>query len=239
MHTFEFNRLHLKPGYRILDLGCGAGRHTCGVYQCHAGLVVGLDTHITDLKTARQNLQLHDHLQEHAGGCWSLMAADIRHLPFPDQSFDRVICCEVLEHIANDHAALQEAVRVLKPGHTMVLSVPRAYPERLCWALSKAYYQTAGGHIRIYTLRQIKSLMATAGIHFEQYHYAHSLHTPYWWLKCLTERLSLPSGPLQLYHRLLVWDVMRRPRLTRFIEWLLNPLLGKSLVLYGRRNDEL
>ncbi|HEU4423654.1 MAG TPA: SAM-dependent methyltransferase, partial [Pilimelia sp.] len=61
---------------------------------------------------------------------------------------------------------------------------------------------------------------------------AHALHSPYWWLKCLfgvdNERALLP----RLYHRLLVHDIMRHPWWTRTTERLLNPLLGKSLVIY-------
>ena len=39
------------------------------------------------------------------------------------------------------------------------------------------------------------------------------------------------------YHRLLVWDIMRRPALTRLSEAALNPLIGKSLVIYARKAD--
>jgi hypothetical protein len=40
---------------------------------------------------------------------------------------------------------------------------------------------------------------------------------------------------VRAYHRLLVWDIMRKPLLTRVAEWVLNPVIGKSLVLYLRK----
>ena len=64
-------------------------------------------------------------------------------------------------------------------------------------------------------------------------HHAHALHSPYWWMKCAVgpanDRHPLP----RLYRRFLVWELMRKPRLTRLVERALNPLLGKSVVIYA------
>ena len=72
--------------------------------------------------------------------------------------------------------------------------------------------------------------MVLAGSHF-----AHSIHTFYWWIKCLTgpDRIDVPL--VNLYHKLLVWDLMEKPRITAFMDRLLNPVLGKSLVLYFKK----
>ena len=40
------------------------------------------------------------------------------------------------------------------------------------------------------------------------------------------------AWPVRLYHRMLVWDLLKNPRLTRWLETLLNPLWGKSVVMY-------
>jgi hypothetical protein len=66
-------------------------------------------------------------------------------------------------------------------------------------------------------------------------HFAHSLHTPFWWLKCLLGPKRSDSAPVNLYHRFLTWDIMKRPRGTRFLENLLNPILGKSVVVYLKK----
>ena len=52
-------------------------------------------------------------------------------------------------------AAIAEAVRVLRPAGTLAVTVPRWWPERVCWALSDAYHQVEGGHVRIYQRRQL------------------------------------------------------------------------------------
>jgi hypothetical protein len=66
-------------------------------------------------------------------------------------------------------------------------------------------------------------------------HFAHSIHAPYWWLKCLVGVNRSDAFLVNLYHRLLVWDMMKKPKLTRFLDRLFNPILGKSRVLYFRK----
>jgi hypothetical protein len=67
---------------------------------------------------------------------------------------------------------------------------------------------------------------------FTHRHYAHGLHSPYWWLKCAIGVEHTDHPAITTYHRLLVWDMMQRPLLTRATEAALNPLIGKSVVLY-------
>ena len=64
-------------------------------------------------------------------------------------------------------------------------------------------------------------------------HHAHALHSPYWWLKCAVGVDNERAAPVRLYHKLLVWDIMKAPKLTRIGEAMLNPVLGKSLVVYA------
>jgi hypothetical protein len=91
------------------------------------------------------------------------------------------------------------------------------------------------GHVRIYQKnRLVKKIMATP-MKFLGAHFAHSIHTPYWWLKCLTGQDRTDIRLVNLYHRLLVWDMMKQPAVTRFLDRLLNPVLGKSLVIYFRK----
>ena len=61
---------------------------------------------------------------------------------------------------------------------------------------------------------------------------AHALHVPYWWMKCLFWRREPEPSLLRWYHKLLVWDLMAQPWLTRAIDSLLNPIMGKSIILY-------
>ncbi|MBF0099668.1 MAG: class I SAM-dependent methyltransferase [Desulfobacterales bacterium] len=233
MITVDFGRLNIKRGDCILDIGCGQGRHTCAVYdQDKANLIVGADANINDLYETQHRLTFHQELEPHSITSWALSSADITHLPFKDHTFDMVICSEVLEHIADDNQAACELIRVLKPGCILVISVPRYYPECICWKLSYAYFHSPGGHIRIYTQQSIISLFKTKGLTLTHVHYAHSFHTPYWWLKCLLGLNRTNRFIIKLYHHFLVWEMIKKPKITAWLDWLLNPILGKSLVLY-------
>ncbi len=166
------------------------------------------------------------------GGAGAMVVGDALDLPFPDASFDRVIAAEVLEHVPEDRRAMAELVRVLRPGGTMAVTVPRWFPELVCWALSDDYHQVPGGHIRIYRRRVLLDRLAGAGLRAYASHHSHGLHTPYWWLKCLVGVADDQHRLVQGYHRLLVWDITTASPLTRVPDRLLNPVIGKSLVVY-------
>ena len=111
---------------------------------------------------------------------------DATRLPFADDTFDSIIASEVMEHIPDDMAALDELARVLKPGGTIAVTIPAWLPEKVCWALSDDYHapKAVGGHVRIYTENELRSKMRGAGLADGAAHHAHALHSPYWWLKC-------------------------------------------------------
>ena len=146
-----------------------------------------------------------------------------------------MIAAEVMEHIPADAAALAELVRVLKPGGTIAVTVPSWLPERICWALSDEYHGKAGGHIRIYKAGELADRMSAAGLDVTGSHHAHALHSPYWWLKCAVG-VDNDKHPLaRLYHRFLAWDITHPSRAVRFVEHTLDPVIGKSLVMYATK----
>jgi SAM-dependent methyltransferase len=160
------------------------------------------------------------------------------HLPFPDGTFDRIIAAEVLEHIPDDEGAIAELERVLKPGGTIAVTVPAWLAEQLCWRLSDEYHApfVEGGHVRIYTEHELRRKLRSTGLRPGDAHHAHALHSPYWWLRCAIDPQHSDDHPLvKAYHRLLVWDITDRPLVTRLAEALLNPVIGKSLVLYATK----
>ncbi len=236
MITIDIERTaDLGAGCRVLDVGCGNGRHAAAAYRLPEAVVVAADPCRGDLESARKRLQLHEQMGEHGGGRWFLCAADARDLPHADGAFDLVICSEVLEHVREDRRAVAEITRVLRPGGVLAVSVPRRWPERICWWLSNAYAAAEGGHVRIYRRRELIDLLEQAGARTWAVHHAHGLHTPYWWLKCLVGPTREDHRLVLWYHRFLTWDMMRKPRSTRLLEKLLNPILGKSLVVYLRK----
>ena len=153
----------------------------------------------------------------------------------PPLSVTEKAAAEVLEHIPDDGRAIAELVRVLRPGGMLAVTVPRWLPERICWALSDAYHEVEGGHVRIYRESELAAQLADAGLVAEGHGFAHALHSPYWWLKCAVGVDDADHPLVRAYHRLLVWDIMRAPAATRVADRLLNPVLGKSVVLYVRK----
>ena len=230
MLTVDYDRLGLRPGELLLDLGAGGGRHAYGAFA-RAARVVALDRSEADAKDCGAFLAAL--IDEKQSGEAASMVGDALRLPFPDATFDRVICAEVLEHVPDDRAAMAEIARVLRPGGTAAVTVPRFWPELVCWALSDEYHLLEGGHVRIYRLGELRRRLQAAGLRPAGVGLAHGLHTPYWWLKCAVGVGNDTHPLVRAYHRLLVWDIEAgRPLPTRLAEAALNPLLAKSVVVY-------
>jgi len=234
MLTVDFNRFPVGPGSRVLDLGAGAGRHSFEAFRRGAD-VVALDRYAPELSDVRGMLYaMRAEGQAPAAARYGVARGDALDLPFADGSFDRVIAAEILEHIPSDEAAITEIARVTRPGGLVAVTVPAWLPERVCWALSDAYHNVEGGHVRIYRAGQLREKLRATGLVVTGGGRAHALHSPYWWLKCLLGP-DRDMAPVRAYHRLLVWDLMRRPPLTRLTEAALDPFIGKSRIIYLRK----
>ena len=239
MLTVDFNRLGLKAGDLVLDMGAGAGRHAFEVYRQGAH-IVALDYSLADLKDVSGLFAAMDAADEApAGTTATTVNGDGTRLPFPDDTFDHIICSEVMEHIPDDAAAARELARVLKPGGNLAVTVPTWLPEQVCWALNDEYHApfVPGGHVRIFTEASLRRRFRDAGLKPGGAHHAHALHSPYWWLKCAVGVTNDDHPLVKAYHQVLVWDITKAPKLTRWTEKLLNPVLGKSLVLYARKPE--
>ncbi|MEV0585744.1 methyltransferase domain-containing protein [Nonomuraea sp. NPDC050310] len=235
MLTVDFARLPVGPGLRVLDLGCGGGRHAFEVLRRGAD-VVAFDMDQAELESVKAMfLAMEEAGEAPRGASAETVHGDALEMPFEDASFDRVIAAEILEHIPDDMAAMRELFRVLKPGGTAAITVPSFLPERICWALDEAYHTAPGGHVRIYTLAELSAKLKATGFEIGGHHHAHGLHAPYWWIKCAVGVDNDEHFLAKAYHELLVWDIMKRPAVTRIAEELLNPLIGKSVVLYVKK----
>ena len=210
METINFNNMQLKPGERILDVGCGEGRHSITAYSLEDLHCVGVDLSLADLKTTRSRFEEINPAENNLKSL-NISVANGQKLPFADNSFDKVICSEVLEHIPDYRPVLGEISRVLKTGGIFAASVPRFFPEWVCWQLSDDYHAMEGGHIRIFNAKHLRQDIEAANFIFFKRHYAHALHVPYWWLKCLFWRDEDQSQTriVDTYHKFLVWDLMQ------------------------------
>ncbi len=236
MQTVNFEKAGLKAGDKILDLGCGEGRHTIGAYIHDQVQAVGVDLGFKDLQiSVERTAQFKVDDQSRSIGYAQTNGLS---LPFADDTFDKVVCSEVLEHIPNYYGVLAEIKRVLKPGGIFVASVPRAWPEKICWAFSDAYHRVPGGHIRIFHAPSLIKEIEAFDMQCFDRHGAHSLHVPYWWLRCMFYKSGDNNPLVKAYHKLLVWDLMKRPKITQWFEKLFDPIMGKSVVFYFKNGDK-
>ncbi|HDM10688.1 MAG: SAM-dependent methyltransferase [Deltaproteobacteria bacterium] len=239
MITIDLDKLSVKPGWRVLDVGCGSGRHCCALSRFKGVEVVGTDLVYEELTKACERVALERSFGTLKARYCEFAVSDICFLPFKDGFFDLVICSEVLEHVLDPGEAVSELSRVLRPGGDLVISVPRTLPEKICWALSRSYGASSGGHLRIYRREELQLLVEGKGLSHWATHFAHGLHSPYWWLRCVVGLDNENSRLVKLYHDLLLWDIMKKPKITRVLDALLTPVMGKSLVMYFRKGEDV
>ncbi len=237
MLTADYELLGLRPGDRLLDLGCGFGRHAFEALR-RGARVVACDMALPELQTIINTSYAMKEAGEIAPGLsCTTVNGDGTRLPFADESFDRIIASEVMEHVPDDSAALAEFHRVLRPGGTIAITVPAELPERICWKLSDEYHapKAVGGHVRIYSEDELRARIRRAGLIPGRSHRAHALHAPYWWLRCAVGPTNGDNPLVKAYTKVLEWDIISAPPLTRVTERILNPVLGKSLIVYATR----
>lgn len=193
---------------------------------------MGVDLSFAEVDHARQGLQWLQACGDQTGYPAGFAVGDAGGLPFAANTFDVVVCSEVLEHLPNYERTLDEIARVLKPRGRFALSVPRYWPEALCWRLSEGYRSTPGGHVRIFKAAELAHAVTARGFAFQARHYAHGLHAPYWWLQCALWARREAHPWVRAYQRFLEWDILNRPRLTRWLARLADPVMGKSVVMY-------
>jgi len=228
--TVDLERLRLRSGEKVLDAGCGEGRHCFGALERGAH-VVGLDLDRASLKASA------DSLRQRAAECGrlgALVLGNTFQLPFADAAFDKVICSEVMEHVHDYRAAARELARVTRPGGHLAITIPTATSENLYLHVGDDYFESPGGHIRIFRPRQLALGLAEVGLATIGVGFAHSLHTPYWVLRSIAGLPNADENALvQLYRRFLLLATQSR-FLTR-LEGVLNYCFPKSLILYAEK----
>ena len=153
----------------VLENGCGVGMYVEKLAE-HGGTVVGLEY---DFLRAREARARQPHIVNAAGEA----------LPFPEATFDLILSHEVIEHVADDAAAVREMVRALKPGGRLVLFCPnRGYPfetHGIYWRgryhfgnkplvnyLPRRLRDKLAPHVRVYTRRDLERLFADLPVRF-------------------------------------------------------------------------
>jgi SAM-dependent methyltransferase len=145
----------VRPGERVLDLGCGAGRFLA-VLQTAGAEPVGVEVAAAAAERARANVP---------GADVRLLTED-GSLPLGHGEVDLVWCSEVLEHIPDVAHALLEARRVLRRGGRLLLTVPfhgRLQAAAIALTRFDAHFDPLGQHVRFFTARSLARTLAAAG----------------------------------------------------------------------------
>ena len=228
--TVDLERLEVGPGDLVLDAGCGEGRHCFGCLE-RGARVIGLDLDLSSLRDA--SVRLRGRASElHSLG--EMTQGDAFRLPFADETFDRVICSEVMEHVHDYRGAARELARVTKPGGRVAVTIPTRTSEQLYLRLGDEYFESPGGHIRIFNPRDLASGLAEAGLATRSAGFAHGFHTLYWVLRSV---MHLPdadeSALVRGYRQFLILATASR-WMDRLESWL-NYVCPKSVILYAEK----
>jgi ubiquinone/menaquinone biosynthesis C-methylase UbiE len=236
--TIDFDLLGIKSGDRVLDIGCGEGRHSWEACKRTDCSVCAVDIEPASLEKAKYVFVALDR-QKESNGRWHVVRGDAMNLSFRDASFDRIICSETLEHIRDDQRGIRELARVLKDDGILAVSVPSYLPEAIFWKLSKDYHNQPGGHVRKYKAKELAASLHQNNLTVFAVRRKHGLHSIYWLLRCIfginNQKSLIPS----LYHKFLVWDLKTRSTSVRLLDSFLNLFLSKSVVIYIRKRQEL
>lgn len=201
---------------RVLDLGCGMGSMLDALAR-RAPVVVGLDGRREGLSARRR----HDPRSR-------LVQGDGVGLPFTDGAFDIVIALDVLEH-ADDRRLLAEARRVLADGGLLIATVP-ALPR--LWS----HRDDAAGHLRRYTARHLREVMAAERFTIRDVRYFQSLLLPLvaitrWAGRRGPAARDLEDRPARLVNGILSAVTRLELALGRAVRWP----LGSSLAAVGQK----
>ena len=228
--TVDLERLRVRPGDRVLDAGCGEGRHCFGVLE-RGARVVGLDLDLGALRLPSRRLRRR---AGELGSLGEMIQGNTFSLPFRDASFDRVICSEVMEHVHDYRGAARELARVTRPGGLVAVTIPTATSEQLYLRAGDDYFESLGGHIRIFRPRELARGLAQAGLTTIGVGFAHALHTPYWVLRSLVGLPGADENALVRGYRLFLIRATGSRFMGR-VERVLNHCFPKSLIVYAEK----
>ncbi len=228
--TVDLERLEVKEGHLALDAGCGEGRHCFGMLS-RGARVVGFDLDFPSMRDASKRLRKEAREAKSFG---EMVQGNIYKLPYPDATYDRVICSEVMEHVHSYLDAARELARVTKPGGKLAITIPTTTSEHLYLRLGDDYFESPGGHIRIFHPRELANALARAGLTTTGVGFAHGFHTPYWVLRSIMHLPNADDSALVRSYRQFLIRATGSKLMDRVEKWL-NYVCPKSLILYAEK----
>jgi SAM-dependent methyltransferase len=220
--TVNFKLFRIEEGDRFLDVGCGEGRHSYEAYRLNngSGLTCALDPDNYSLKKTKYVLDYMDQQNGHSGNRNVLMG-DALKLPFRDACFDKIICSEVLEHVADPDEG----------------TVPTYIPEWTCWTIDSDYYNHPGGHVRIFTVKGLIAALRRHRLRVYAIRHEHAFHSIYWNMRCMFGLKNEEARIPELYLRFLELQITTKSRFVGWVERIFNHIFPKSIVVYTVKDE--
>ena len=214
----EIARLGLGRDAAILDIGTSTGTNLRMLREEGFINVRGLDSSATAIQFCADK------------GLGTVVQGDVCDLPFPAGGFDLVLATDIIEHVEDDQRALAEITRILKPGGTMLITVPAF---QSLWGLQDEVAQ----HKRRYRLQDVLLVVTGSGNRIERdYYFNYLLFLPIWAARQVIGWLRPPIKSENevnnaFINRLLSWifafDIATAPRL--------RPPFGVSALIVARK----
>lgn len=230
MLTVNFNKLHVIEGDTVLDAGCGFGRHSLEFLKRGAA-VFSMDMDMDSILRTRFVLSelLKNQGKDKKG--YITHIGDALNLPFKNETFDKIICSEVMEHVDDDNLACKELTRVLKTNGLIAITVPTYFSEFIYDTLTDEYFSTPGGHVRKYIPKKLVNIMKNNGLEIYGVEFKHAFHTIWWMIRSVVG-LHKENHPFTRgYHKFLTLGLFSK--FMRKVESFCNYFFPKSIVLYG------
>jgi ubiquinone/menaquinone biosynthesis C-methylase UbiE len=153
LEKFKFMLKH--AGKSVLDVGCGLGAYT-RAFKKHGKFVVGVDNDKELILQARRK----------NGAIYKV--ASIYNLPFKSNSFDTVVCSDILEHLEDDLKGLKEAARVCRKN--VIVTVPSSHVPKIFQLIGVTWCSREDPtHVRYYDEEMLKKLFKNAGLKYKIY----------------------------------------------------------------------
>lgn len=226
-----YSGVPVGPDDVVLDVGCGEG----GALAYCAGMgarVIAVDHDPTTVAKAETLIR------DRGTGEKDFLVASADALPLPDRTASRILCMEVLEHVADPRTVLSELARVGQPGALYLLTVPDPRGEAMLEVLGPQSYFEPPNHIRIIGRDEFEDLVTGAGLHV----ISHDYYGFYWlfWLALCWSRDVPTDGPQDdtLFYWAKTWAALLDSPGGPEVQRTMDRFMAKSQIIVARKPTE-
>ncbi len=232
--SVDLEELGVRPGVRVLDLGCGSGRFSLPMLG-RGYRMVSVDLDEPRLKLFHE-LATKDNLKGRP------TRSDAANLAFETACFDAVVCREMLERIADPAPVMDEIRRVLRPGGRLCIIVPSSRTERWFQWVNPEWLEMCG-HVHVYSRKELTRILKAAGFRVLKVRGRNFFDSLFWFFHTFAKTRHDGTGAIQEHWALAqriqnFWRRLGNGRLKRGIEAIGDRLLPKRYLYYCVRTDE-